>query len=243
MCLSLLFPLTLIRFSPLLINLSIPFLRVPPILFSRKLINSIGFRVGINPLPINNYCASVRYRSADSEAPYLEELRDAIFALRSDDATLVSIGNILPQGGIDSPSILQSLHDALAFRGPPRVASDIANRAPEHQWLLSYPFSSMPSCYKGTRLAVRKILSIDESSIPDLNIVLARESVVTLGPDICGSVVPQHDWFHNLEELLKSVNSFLRVCWLKAIGAWTTTVRMHESVIWPCIFGCVDCKD
>ena len=51
-------------------------LRVPPNSFSRKLINStIGFCTGINPLPINSYCASVRYRFAVSEAPYLEELR------------------------------------------------------------------------------------------------------------------------------------------------------------------------
>ena len=40
------------------------------------------------------------------------------------------------------------------------------------------------------------------------------------------------------------MNSFLRMCWLKAIGgAWTTTTRMHESVKWPCIFGCTDCLD
>ena len=34
------------------------------------------------------------------------------------------------------------------------------------------------------------------------------------------------------------------MCWLKAIaGAWCTTTRMHESVIWPCVFGCKDCPD
>ena len=116
------------------------------------------------------------------------------------------------------PSILQSLHDALALRGPLSVASDIANRVPEHQWILSYPLSSMPSSSKGIQSALLRILSFDESFIPDLNVILARKSVVTLGPDICGSIVPQHDWFQNLEELLKCVNSYLRVCWLKAIG-------------------------
>ena len=41
-----------------------------------------------------------------------------------------------------------------------------------------------------------------------------------------------------------SMQENIKMCWLKAIGgAWTTTVRMHESVIWPCIFGCIDRKD
>ena len=67
---------------------------------------------------------------------------------------------------------------------------------------------------------------------------------MTFRPEICGLVVPQSNWFSKLDELFKTVNSFLRVCWLKAIGgAWTTTVRMHEGIIWPCIFGCIDCKD
>ena len=157
-------------------------------MFPRKLTNSIGFCTCINPLPINSYCASVRYRFAVSEAPYLEDLRNAIFALLSDDASLDSFGNILPQGGIDSPSILQSLHDALALRGPLSVAPDIANRVPEHQWILSYPLSSVPSNSKGIQSPLLEIHSFDESCIPDLSVVLARKSVVTLGPDICGSI-------------------------------------------------------
>ena len=93
-------------------------------------------------------------RCAVSEAPYLEELRNAIRALLSDDASLVSFGNILLQGGIDSPSILRSLHDALALREPLNVASDIANRVPEHQWFLSYSRSSIPSSSNGIQSAV-----------------------------------------------------------------------------------------
>ena len=54
----------------------------------------------------------------------------------------------------------------------------------------------------------------------------------------------QADWFPKLEELFESINSFLRMCWLKAIGAaWTTTSRMHELNKWPCVFGCIDCSD
>ena len=43
---------------------------------------------------------------------------------------------------------------------------------------------------------------------------------------------------------LQDCNIFTRVCWLKAIsGAWCTSVRMHHDIIWPCIFGCTDCRD
>ena len=73
-------------------------LRVSPNSFSRKLANSTGFCTGIHPLPINSHCVSVRYRFAVSEAPYLEELRNAILAFLSDDASLVSFGNNLLQG-------------------------------------------------------------------------------------------------------------------------------------------------
>ena len=59
-----------------------------------------------------------------------------------------------------------------------------------------------------------------------------------------GVIPMQADWFPKLEELFKSTNSFLKMCWLKAIaGAWTTTRRMPEPINWPCIFGCIDCAD
>ena len=58
------------------------------------------------------------------------------------------------------------------------------------------------------------------------------------------AIVPQPNWFSNLEKTFLCTSSYIRMCWLKAIGgAWTTTHRMHESVLWPCIFGCLDCKD
>ena len=54
----------------------------------------------------------------------------------------------------------------------------------------------------------------------------------------------QDDWFPKIQEIFKGVSSFLRMCWLKAIGgAWTTTWRMHEPIKWPCICGCTDFLD
>ena len=131
------------------------------------------FCLGIGPLPIISFCASVRYRPAVSEASYLENSRNEILALLADEAPLLSLGSCLPQGSIDSPSILQCLHDALALRGPLSPGSAIAIRIPEHQWTLSYPHSSLPTGSKGIQSALLKILSIEESYIADLNIILA----------------------------------------------------------------------
>ena len=50
-------------------------LRLPPNTFSRSLTNSIGFCSAIDPTPIKSYCASVRCRSAVSEADYPIKLK------------------------------------------------------------------------------------------------------------------------------------------------------------------------
>ena len=50
------------------------------------------------------------------------------------------------------------------------------------------------------------------------------------------------NWFPAVSEILSHAKVFNRMCWLKTISnAWHTTTRMHEDVIWPCIFGCNDC--
>ena len=218
-------------------------LRMPGNSMSRQLTNSVGFCSGISPLSINSYCASVRYRFAVSEASYLEQLRADIFAYVGNFAALSSYGLILPHGGIDTPCILGCLHDALALKGPLNSIFAIANRVPEHNWLTNYPISRMPSCYKGIQSAVYKILTINESCA-DLSRGVVDKLRITFPISEFGIIPMQDDWFPKLEELFKTVNSFLRMCWLKAIaGAWTTTRRMPESIKWPCIFGCTDCSD
>ena len=92
--------------------------------------------------------------------------------------------------------------------------------------------------------AVLKILPIDETCSVDLSTSVINKCAVTVCPEICDIIDSQVDWFPKIEELSKGINSFLRMCWLKALGgAWTTTTRMHESVRWPCVFGCTDCQD
>ena len=65
--------------------------------------------------------------------------------------------------------------------------------------------------------ALLKIISIEESCIADLNIISARKAVVTLSLGNCGSIVPQIDWFENLNSISSGFNPYFRMCWLKAI--------------------------
>ena len=40
-------------------------------------------------------------------------------------------------------------------------------------------------------------------------------------------------------ECIKQVGGFHALCWVKTISnAWTTSYRMHEQTLMPCIFGC-----
>ena len=84
-----------------------------------------------------------------------------------DDLPLAALSGRLPLGSIDSPSILQCLLDALAFRGPLQFVNTLDNNSP-HRWILNYPRSPVPPGSKGIQSAILKILSIEETCINDL---------------------------------------------------------------------------
>ena len=67
---------------------------------------------------------------------------------------------------------------------------------------------------------------------------------ITLGLDSFATIRFQENWLPKLRASFANTNSYLSMCWFKAIGGgWTTSVRMHESVSLPCVFGCLDCFD
>ena len=50
--------------------------------------------------------------------------------------------------------------------------------------------------------------------------------------------------FVSVWPLIDNSPIIVKTCWMKTIsGAWCTTVRLHPTVIWPCIFGCHGEKD
>ena len=132
-------------------------LRLPPNTFSRKLTNSISFCSGIDPLPILSYCSAIRYRFAASEAPYLIQLREDFFSFIGDNSPLVGTANIIPHGGMLSPSILQCLHDTLCLKGFMQNVHPQIRINPAHSWILSYPVSSLPVGSKGVQSSVLSI--------------------------------------------------------------------------------------
>ena len=132
-------------------------LRIPGNSFSHKLTNNVGFCFGISPLPINSYCASVRYRFAASEASYLEQLGGDIFNYlgnyaAASEAALSSFGLVLPHGGIDSKCILQSLHEALALEGPLNSIFAITEKVPSISGFLIILFRLCLLAIKAFRL-------------------------------------------------------------------------------------------
>ena len=214
-------------------------LRLPPQTFSRALTNSVGFCTDIDPLPIGSYCAAVRYRFAVSEANYLIQLKEDFLKFVGDCSPLITLADIMPHGGVNSPSILQCLHDTLALKGPFVLPS--LNSA--NSWILTYPLSSLPQGCNGVQGAVLRMLAESETCHKYLEIEIKKKLKISLG-EMFDSVVFQAGWLNQVKLVFEESNIFLRVCWLKAIGGgWTSSTRMHEATALPCIFGCLDCRD
>ena len=168
---------------------------------------------------------------------------------------------IIPDAGLNSPPILQSLFNALDLSGSHArlqvAAATVAESfldSEEAVWLTK---PSVVSCYdfgikkillpevvpeklQGTLL---KIFKLAKEAVP-LGPLLASKAVITLTPSVGASISMASNWYESLNNVFKTCKILLIVCWLKCIaGAWTTTARMHDGPLWPCIFGCPDAKD
>ena len=142
-----------------------------------------------------------------------------------------------------SPSILQSLLGALDFQGVLSLIPAVCRNNDAHSWILDFPVTPMPQRRGGIQSAVLEILKEGYSAV-DLPLLLAQKAGVTVGHEYVRSIDLQINWFHDLQAVFQQCGLFLRMCWLKAIaGAWTTTSRMHQDIVWPCIFGCTDARD
>ena len=111
-------------------------------------------------------------------------------------------------------------------------------------WILNYPHSSLPVGSKGVQSSVLSILSGSEMCETSLAVSLKEKLKITLGADLFGASHFQDNWLSKLRASFAGTNSYLSMCWLKAIGGgWTTSVRMHESISLPSVFGCRECID
>jgi len=218
-------------------------LRIPFNSLPRNLAHSLTPFSIIEPTPLTAYCMAVHYRFAHSEAEYLRSLCNSIAEKFGNSVTLeryLKYG--IPAGGLPTPSVLESLMNALNLCGPYRCVSNICQREPKHLWLSSYPNSAIPAGYSGLQSAAIDVFSYTEK-VHCFSQVLAKKATVTLGLEFASSFQMRVSWFQDLERLLQVLPLYLRMCWLKAIaGAWCTSHRLQTQPRLPCIFGC-DAKD
>ena len=190
-------------------------------------------------------------RFALSEKRYFIELAQEIRTLVGDSLTLPQASrNRLPLGGLDSVSILQKLMDSMNLRGS---LSPLRGRELElHLQDEDLPSFGMESPDEARRVkwpiqaTVMRALQAP-LVLPDLNRLFDKKLQVTLTAEQFNGVsyrTSNFAWITDLIDILQQVQIHARVIWWKSVcGAWTTSHRMHEDVLAPCVFGCLDCKD
>ena len=106
-------------------------LRLPPQSMSYELSHRLDDFCVASPTALEYYCLAIMYRFAYSERKYLAELAVTVQNSIGDNMTLEGCGRLLPDGGLGSPPVLQSLFSALDLSGchsalrfaAPKVAS------------------------------------------------------------------------------------------------------------------------
>ena len=181
------------------------------------------------------------FRFALSESEYIVQL---------DTNVRLFVGDLLPlrcfahdhfiDGSLDSPPILQSLLDAIAFRGP---FAELGRRIQNHPTLSCFHVScTLSSLAPGFKVQSQIMHVLQPATlVHELSVSLTTKIQVTLGDDMFESIRAAFDvvnWLSNLKVVLESTKIHTRVCWLKTIcGAWTTSRRLHEEDRLTCLFG------
>jgi len=231
-------------------------LRMPPQSMSYELSHRLEDFCIVAPVVAQDYCLAIMFRFAYSERKYLADLAVKIQGLIGNSMTLEALDRlVIPDGGLRSPPILQSLFNALEMSG---------NHACLHAAFASSPEDSdwfnFPTVVSSYNFGIKRILLPevappklqsnlmkifkDSRNSVELGPILAAKAVTTLSREVAVTISMSSDWYNNLLEVFQDCKVLLRMSWLKAItGGWTTTIRMHELYKWPCIFGCNDSRD
>ncbi len=73
---------------------------------------------------------------------------------------------------------------------------------------------------------------------------MSQKLIVTLGVSVGRSLQVPVDWVVKLVDVCREVRPHAACCVFKClVGGWTTSHRMHEQMLLPCILGCTDCRD
>ncbi len=207
----------------------------------------------VDPTPIVDYCLAVMYRFAYSEREYLTSLAGEVRDMIGDNMPLTSSSCVVPDGGLESPPILQELCNALALRGEHSRLKRAASASDLGHWSISplQPYQCGEQVLNIATLAPKvhlqaKVLKVLQCFRQPQNLapILTTKAVTTLGSNFSQQILVTPFWFGELRVILGGSKVFIRMCWLKTVsGGWCTTYRMHELVKWPCIFGCEACDE
>ena len=213
-------------------------LRLPPNSMSRKLMHTLEPFLCKSPVCLIAWSKAAMYRYAYSVRNFLITLHAEAFRTLGDDITLVNFVNRkIPCAGYDQPALINCLFDGLKLEGDFGQYKVLENRQTDWSWIFQ---SSPPPPHVGSKIqsAVYQCFKVVECC-KDFPLELTQKLVVTLGPEISNSLQVPIDFVNRLTGMLTDVRPQVAICVFKTIiGGWTTSHRMHEPSLLPCIFGC-----
>jgi len=203
-------------------------LRLPPNSMSRQFMHDLGMFSAKSPLALLPICTAALVRFAHSEEGALRDLLSEALDIIGDSISLNELhtGRV-PDAGLACTPYINTLIDSLERRGV---------------------YSPLPAAVHDQAAIYRHLSAECVSSSPQLD--LERKIRKTFA-DILGSVrTPgvsishlyfELNWYTSLAQVLQSVKQQAAFSLLRTfVSGWTTSHRLHEVELLPCLFGCRD---
>lgn len=193
-------------------------LKLPPNSMSHKFMHGLEPFLPKSPTALLPMCRATLARFAHSNQEFLRQLLDECLATIGEDRTPLADLNTcrIPDAGLGHPAFLNIMIDALERKReyntlPPQVR----DQSSIYKCLLSNTCCNQ-------RVIVNKI----------------HKTFADIGTDLHSLVFPA-SWLGGLEQCFRQVKQQAAFALLRTfISGWTTSHRMHEDVLLPCIFGC-----
>ena len=128
--------------------------------------------------------------------------------------------------------------DALNLEGDFALYNDLVDSKQENAWLRDPASPPPPPLKEKVQTGAYKVF-VAQEQCRDLPREVSAKLAVTLGSSVSSTLRLRADWFEHLLTFLPHVRQHVSMCAFKTlIGGWTTSHRMHEPVLLPCVFGC-----
>jgi len=199
---------------------------------------------GVNPVRPSVYMDASLLRAAFKTFQGYEAMHKELEELAPLCLSLSQAGVTITPPGWDSDAFCSNLYNASRFEGM-KTASN--SQAP-----IKHSLSSALKLWQRARARgqnggslQKRFYVVLENSISNGWISLLNNKLGVFLDSEGGPPTPFTN--SHLQEFIKSFKSCptsIQTSVFKTlINSWSTTCRYHEVVLWPCIFGCNDCKD